>query len=47
MKKFAILQKTAMMICSAVVIIAVVLSVVIPLIFKAATVAATGKLYPV
>lgn len=47
MKRFAILQKTAMMICSAVVIIAVVLSVVIPLIFKAATVAATGKLYPV
>ena len=47
MKKFAILQKTAMMICSAVILTAVVLSIVLPLIFKAATVAANGKLYPI
>ena len=47
MKRFVVLQKTAMMICSAVVITAVVLSVVLPLIFKAATVATSGKLYPV
>lgn len=47
MKRFVVLQKTAMMICSAVVITAVVLSVILPLIFKAATVTAPGKLYPV
>lgn len=41
------IKKTAMMICSAAVITAVVLSVVLPLIFKAATVAAPGKLYPI
>ena len=46
-KPYITIQKTAMMICSAAVITALVLSVVLPLIFKAATVAATGKLYPV
>ena len=46
-KPYITIQKTAMMICSAAVITALVLSIVLPLIFKAATVAATGRLYPV
>lgn len=40
-------QKVAMMICSGAVITAVVLSVILPLIFKASTVAADGRLYPI
>ncbi len=41
------IQKVTMIICSTAVITAVVLSVIIPLIFKAATVTAPGKLYPI
>ena len=41
------IQKLTMIICSTAIITAVVLSVIIPLIFKAATVAAPGKLYPI
>lgn len=39
--------KLAMIVCSTLVIAAVVLSVLVPLIMKAATVAAPGKLYPI
>ena len=40
-------QKLTMIICSTAIITAVVLSVIIPLIFKAATVTSPGKLYPI
>ncbi len=41
------IQKVTMIICSTAIITAVVLSIIIPLIFKAATVTAPGKLYPI
>lgn len=41
------IQKITMIICSTAIITAVVLSIIIPLIFKAATVTAPGKLYPI